>query len=246
MGETVADLAPKLGMKELEATLTKYNENRQERRGPHFNRRNGPSPSKRSIYAVPSIPTMYNTQGGPKRNAKCQIVDPFEQPIPRLYSAGEFRLVLGLDVQRRGNNAECLCTGQTPRATPWPLKTARLEPLPSEDSPLHLNSRIGCSRGCCLVIAATARSAERSDSGLRTARTCVLGRSPSNSPRLVLCDGNSAQSRDNGPGPASCPSAPSASREVLRTRPARGFRFRVLPRVRPPGGRPGAARAGIR
>ena len=113
-GETVAELASKLGMKELEATLTKYNENATKGVDPDFNRsRNGlVAIEKAPYYAVAVYPTMYNTQGGPKRNAKCQIVDPFEQPIPRLYSAGEMGSFWGWMYNGGGNNAECLCTGQ--------------------------------------------------------------------------------------------------------------------------------------
>jgi predicted oxidoreductase len=58
------------------------------------------------------FPTMYNTQGGPRRNAKCQVMDPFDQPIPRLYSAGELGSFWGWMYNGGGNNAECLCTGQ--------------------------------------------------------------------------------------------------------------------------------------
>jgi succinate dehydrogenase/fumarate reductase flavoprotein subunit len=113
-GESVAELASKLGMKELEATLTKYNENATKGVDPDFNRsRNGlVAIEKVPYYAVAVYPTMYNTQGGPKRNAKCQIVDPFEQPIPRLYSAGEMGSFWGWMYNGGGNNAECLCTGQ--------------------------------------------------------------------------------------------------------------------------------------
>ena len=63
-------------------------------------------------YAVKLYPTMYNTQGGPRRNSKCQIVDPNGQPIPRLYSAGELGSFYGWMYNGGGNNAECLCTGQ--------------------------------------------------------------------------------------------------------------------------------------
>jgi predicted oxidoreductase len=44
---------------------------------------------KPPFYAMKLFPTMVNTQGGPKRNSKCQVLDPFDQPIPRLYTAGE-------------------------------------------------------------------------------------------------------------------------------------------------------------
>ena len=67
---------------------------------------------KAPFYAVKLFPMMYNTQGGPKRNAKCQVVDPFDQPIPRLYSAGELGSFWGWMYNGGGNNAEALCTGR--------------------------------------------------------------------------------------------------------------------------------------
>jgi succinate dehydrogenase/fumarate reductase flavoprotein subunit len=112
-GESLADLASKLGMKELEATIARYNENVKKGSDPDFGRRNGLVPIETApFYGVAIYPTMYNTQGGPKRNAKCQIVDPFDQPIPRLYSAGELGSFWGWMYNGGGNNAECLCTGR--------------------------------------------------------------------------------------------------------------------------------------
>ena len=115
-GESVAELAPKLGMKreDLEATIARYNENCKMQVDPDFGR---PKESlvaieKPPFYAVRLFPTMVNTQGGPKRNSKCQVVDPYDQPIPRLYSAGELGSFWGWMYNGGGNNAECLCTGQ--------------------------------------------------------------------------------------------------------------------------------------
>ena len=115
-GETVADLAAKVGMKpaDLEETITKYNENCKKGVDPDFNRpaQNLVAIESAPYYAVKMFPTMYNTQGGPRRNAKCQVMDPFDQPIPRLYSAGELGSFWGWMYNGGGNNAECLCTGQ--------------------------------------------------------------------------------------------------------------------------------------
>jgi len=115
-GETVAELAAKLGMKpsDLDETINRYNENCKKGVDPDFNR---PKTSLVAIetppyYAVKLFPTMYNTQGGPKRNSKCQVLDPFDQPIPRLYTAGELGSFWGWMYNGGGNNAECLCTGQ--------------------------------------------------------------------------------------------------------------------------------------
>jgi len=115
-GATAAELGGKLGMKpeDLEATLSRYNEDCKKQVDSIFDR---PKQSlvpidKPPFYAVKLFPTMVNTQGGPKRNAKCQVVDPFDQPIPRLYSAGELGSFWGWMYNGGGNNAECLCTGQ--------------------------------------------------------------------------------------------------------------------------------------
>ena len=41
-------------------------------------------------YAVRLMPSIYNTVGGPRKNAKSQVVKPGGVPIPRLYAAGVF------------------------------------------------------------------------------------------------------------------------------------------------------------
>jgi len=63
-------------------------------------------------YAVEMVPTILNTQGGPKRNAKSEVLDPFEKPIPRLFAAGEIGSFWGLTYQGGGNNAESMVFGQ--------------------------------------------------------------------------------------------------------------------------------------
>jgi hypothetical protein len=41
------------------------------------------------FYAMELKPSFYNTQGGPRRNEKSEILDPLGKPIPRLYGGGE-------------------------------------------------------------------------------------------------------------------------------------------------------------
>jgi predicted oxidoreductase len=62
--------------------------------------------------ALKIYPVMYNTRGGPRRNARCQVFDPFDNPIPRLYSAGELGSFWGWMYNGGGNNSECLVTRQ--------------------------------------------------------------------------------------------------------------------------------------
>jgi succinate dehydrogenase/fumarate reductase flavoprotein subunit len=64
------------------------------------------------FYAVELSPSMLNTQGGPRRNEKGQIVRPDGAPIPRLYSAGELGSIYSYLYQGTGNIGECLAFGR--------------------------------------------------------------------------------------------------------------------------------------
>jgi succinate dehydrogenase/fumarate reductase flavoprotein subunit len=64
------------------------------------------------FYAVELSPSMLNTQGGPRRNEKGQILRPDGSPIPRLYSAGELGSIYGYLYQGTGNIGECLAFGR--------------------------------------------------------------------------------------------------------------------------------------
>jgi succinate dehydrogenase/fumarate reductase flavoprotein subunit len=64
------------------------------------------------FYAVKLHPCLINTQGGPRRNIKAQVLDAFGDPIQRLYSAGELGSMWGLIYQGSGNIAECMVFGR--------------------------------------------------------------------------------------------------------------------------------------
>ena len=64
------------------------------------------------FYAQLCIPSFLNTDGGPVRNAKGEILDPDGNPIPGLYSAGEFGSIWSGVYQGGGNVAECLIFGR--------------------------------------------------------------------------------------------------------------------------------------
>jgi succinate dehydrogenase/fumarate reductase flavoprotein subunit len=75
-------------------------------------------------YAVELSPSMLNTQGGPRRNERAQIVRPDGSPIPRLYSAGELGSIYSYLYQGTGNIGECLAFGRisgrnAAAETPW-------------------------------------------------------------------------------------------------------------------------------
>ncbi len=63
-------------------------------------------------YALEMVPSLLNTQGGPRRNEKAQIVRPGGAPIPRLYSAGELGSIYSYLYQGTGNIGECLVFGR--------------------------------------------------------------------------------------------------------------------------------------
>jgi predicted oxidoreductase len=67
---------------------------------------------QRAVYAVELSPSMLNTQGGPRRNEKAQIVRPDGSPIARLYSAGELGSIYSYLYQGTGNIGECLAFGR--------------------------------------------------------------------------------------------------------------------------------------
>jgi succinate dehydrogenase/fumarate reductase flavoprotein subunit len=115
-GETLSELAEKLEIKaeDLETSVARYNEHCKNKVDPDFARpvRSLVPLGKPPFYCVKLYPATFNTQGGPRRNAKCQIVDPDSLPIQRLYSAGELGSFWGWMYNGGGNNAEALCTGQ--------------------------------------------------------------------------------------------------------------------------------------
>lgn len=57
-------------------------------------------------------PVVSNTQGGPVHNAKQQIIDVNDNPIPRLYAAGELGSSFGHLYLAGGNISECFVTGR--------------------------------------------------------------------------------------------------------------------------------------
>jgi succinate dehydrogenase/fumarate reductase flavoprotein subunit len=57
-------------------------------------------------------PVVSNTQGGPVRNTRQQVLNPFGEPIARLYEAGELGSIWGYLYLSGGNLSECFVTGR--------------------------------------------------------------------------------------------------------------------------------------
>lgn len=64
------------------------------------------------FYAIEMIQAFLNTQGGARRNARAEVVGTDGEPIPHLYSAGEFGGMTPYQYNGGGNMAECLIFGQ--------------------------------------------------------------------------------------------------------------------------------------
>lgn len=62
-------------------------------------------------YAVKLWPGGPNTQGGPMRNIKCQVLRPDGTPVPRLYACGELGSFFGMLYNGGGNIAEIIAMG---------------------------------------------------------------------------------------------------------------------------------------
>ncbi len=63
-------------------------------------------------YAAALRPNVLNTQGGPRRSARAEVMGTDGEPIPHLYSAGELGGVTPFQYQGGGNMAECLIFGK--------------------------------------------------------------------------------------------------------------------------------------
>jgi succinate dehydrogenase/fumarate reductase flavoprotein subunit len=114
-GGTPGDLGEKIGVNApaLENTIREYNLGCEKGEDPLGRPKDklvplGPGP----YYGMKLWPCLINTQGGPRRNGRGQVVYPDGTPIPRLYSAGELGSLFGLLYQGAGNIGECLAFGR--------------------------------------------------------------------------------------------------------------------------------------
>lgn len=114
--DSIEDLAKKIdvdvdGLKkqvELFNESAKRGEDEQFERDPKTMREFGEGP----YYAIKMSYDVLNTQGGPERNTKAEILDVNDQPIPHLYGAGELGGICANQYQGGGNLAECLIFGK--------------------------------------------------------------------------------------------------------------------------------------
>lgn len=63
-------------------------------------------------YAAELVPTLFHTNGGPRRDVNANIIDVENKPIARLFGCGELGSIWGTFQQGSTNLAECLVFGQ--------------------------------------------------------------------------------------------------------------------------------------
>jgi succinate dehydrogenase/fumarate reductase flavoprotein subunit len=113
--DSLAELAAVVGLdpNTLEDTVGRWNRYCDVGRDADFGRTLMLAPiAPGPFYAVELSPSMLNTQGGPRRNERAQIVRPDGTPIKRLYSAGELGSIYSYLYQGTGNIGECLAFGR--------------------------------------------------------------------------------------------------------------------------------------
>ena len=113
--ESVGALARQLGLDAsvLEATVARWNAACAVGTDAEFGRKLMLAPlAQGPCYAIELSPSMLNTQGGPRRNERAEVLRPDGSKIARLYSAGELGSIYSYLYQGTGNLGECLGFGR--------------------------------------------------------------------------------------------------------------------------------------
>ena len=112
--DSVAELANQLDLNAdaLAHTIEDYNAQTDADADPFGRERDAMQPLRAPYYAMQMTPLLYNTQGGPQRNERAEIIDPDGGVIKGLYGAGECGSVWGHAYQSSTNFAETIVFGR--------------------------------------------------------------------------------------------------------------------------------------
>lgn len=114
--DTIEELASAMGVpaEELAATVERWNNCCEEGEDIFFFRPESTLTAVKTppFYAVKCEPEILNTDGGPRRSAKAEVLDVDGNPIPNLYAAGEFGSIWSNYYQGGGNLGECCAFGR--------------------------------------------------------------------------------------------------------------------------------------
>ncbi|PWK61296.1 FAD-dependent oxidoreductase [Aminobacter sp. AP02] len=117
---SLAGLASKLGLdaQSLVTTIDDYNRGIETDKDAFGRSRMDANPIENGpFYGIAVWPTVYNTQGGPRRSAKGEILDPWGVPIPGLFGAGELGSIFGSLYPGGMNYGEAFVSGRVAGAT---------------------------------------------------------------------------------------------------------------------------------
>lgn len=101
-------------------------------------------------YAIPLRQNLLNTQGGARRNARCQVLDPSGNPIPHLYEAGELGSPFANEYAAGGNLADCLISGKIAGQNAAQLKSDAVE-VPMTEKPVIEAASVSSNLGSDLA-----------------------------------------------------------------------------------------------
>ena len=114
--DSVQELAAIIGCdtEALQETIDRWNYACESRKDKDYDRpAKTMMPIKTPPYFVGEIwPLVSNTQGGPVHDARQRVLNPFGEPIARLYEAGELGSIWGYLYLGGGNLSECVITGR--------------------------------------------------------------------------------------------------------------------------------------
>lgn len=114
--DSVGELARRIGLPvdKVQATVDEYNRFCASGTDPQYGReaKTLVPLAAPPFYAAEMRPCLFNTQGGPRRNHRAQIMDVWGQPIPRLYGAGELGSIWHRNYPGAGNVSEALAFGR--------------------------------------------------------------------------------------------------------------------------------------
>ncbi|GAB3512696.1 MmgE/PrpD family protein [Phytohabitans suffuscus] len=168
--DTPRELASTLGLDPdaLAATVERYNAGAAAGADPLGRAAADMRPLRGPFYGVALWPCLINTQGGPRRDATCRILDPGGEPIPGLYGAGELGSMWTQLYPGAGNLTEAIVTGRTAGAA----AAAALAP-PAGPAPATGTVTPAVTDALAAFVA-DLRAGDLPETALRAARRCVL------------------------------------------------------------------------
>ena len=114
--DTIEELAEKIGVsaEKLVYAVADINESYDAGRPAQYDRPHDTITPIRTapFYAIKMGPTMYNTDGGPVRNVRGEVLDTDGNPIPHLFSCGDLGSIFSNMYNGGGNIGECTVFGR--------------------------------------------------------------------------------------------------------------------------------------